>query len=363
MGRKLLTVFVVLLALVASGLLIAPSAPAAQSTYRMDLATWPPGGPYLEQLKMFVKRVESYSGGRIKVNLQPGGTVTPSTKEFEALESGAVKWAATCLNFNMGRLGKVAGLFGAAPAGPNAHEIYAWWRYGKVHEMVAEMMARAKSDVLVIGGHLHLTGAESFGWFRKPITKLSDFKGMKYRCMGLFGEVAKKLGSAVVNLPGGEIYQAYERGVIDGFEYCTPAMDYAAGFHNLKAVRMEPGVQSTVAQSNLMVRKDTWAKVPDDLKVVIEAATWGSMEDYAWMMLEDAKAVKKFEEAGVKTHFLPKDVQREVVSIVDQLHQELGAADPMYKKVYEAQQRFLKEFRSVDYVSQPRYEYKYQFAQ
>jgi TRAP-type mannitol/chloroaromatic compound transport system substrate-binding protein len=361
--KKVLLVVVMALALIGiSTVADGPGSANAQSTYKMDLATWPPGGPYLEQIKMFAKRVEKYSGGRIKVNVLAGGTVCPSTKEFDALETGAIKWAGTCFNFNLGRVGKVGGLFGADPAGPNATELFAYYRYGDAHKLIEEMMKRAKTEVMVIGGPLHLTGAESFGWFKKPITSLQDFKGMKYRCMGLYGEVAKKMGAAVVNLPGGEIYQAYERGVIDGFEYCTPSMDYSAGFHNLKAVRMEPGMQSTTAMCSLMVRKDTWTKLPDELKPIVEAASWGSIEDYSWMMLEDAKAVKKFEEMGVKTHFLPKEVQKEIVKQIELLHVELGKADPLFKKVSDNRNEFLKAFRSVDYVCQPRYEYKYPFS-
>jgi TRAP-type mannitol/chloroaromatic compound transport system substrate-binding protein len=284
------------------------------------------------------------------------------TKEFDALEQGAIKWAATSFNFNLGRLGRVGGLFGASPAGPNAQELFSWWKYGGAHKYAAQMMKRAKADVMVIGGPLHLTGAESFGWFKKPFTSLNDFKGIKYRCMGLYGEVAKKLGAAVVNLPGGEIYQSYERGVIDGFEYCTPSMDYSAGFHNLKAVMMEPGMQSTTSYSSLMVRRDTWEKVPDEFKAVIEAATWGGMEDYAWMMMEDAKAMVKFKEAGVKIHFLPKEVQKEIVSMVDKLYGELAAKDELFKATLEDQNKFLENFRSVDYVVQPQYKWKYAFS-
>ena len=338
-----------------------PSA-MAQSTYRMDIQTWASGGPYLEQVKIFGKRIETMSAGRIKVNVLAGGVVAPSTKEFDALETGAIKWAVTSFNFALGRLGRVGGLFAATPAGPNPSELYAWWRWGDAKPFAEEMLKRAKADMVIVGGPVAYTGAESFGWFRKPVTSLSDFKGMKYRCMGLYGEVAKKLGAAVVNLPGGEIYQAYERGVIDAFEYCTPAMDYSAGFHNLKAVRMEPGFQSTNAALIFMTRTDTWAKVPNELKPIIEGATWASMEEYAWLMLEDAKAIKKFEEAGVKAHFLPKEVQREIVRQVDELHKELGAQDPLYKKVNDSQEKFYSQFRSVEYVCQPRYEWKYPFS-
>lgn len=362
MKRMPVLLVVIAVAFGFSAMDVATPAPAsAQSTYKMDISCWPPGGAYLEQMKLFGKRLEKTSSGRIKVNILAGGMVCPSTKEFDALETGAIKWAGTSFNFALGRLGKVGGLFGATPGGPNPQELYAWWRWGDAHKFAGEMLQRAKADLMVIGAPLAITGAESFGWFKKPITSLSDFKGMKYRCMGLYGEVAKKLGAAVVNLPGGEIYQAYERGVIDGFEYCTPAMDYTAGFHNLKAVRMEPGMQSTNAEMLLMTRKDTWKAVPDDLKAIIEAATW-SMEEYAWLMLEDAKAIKKFEEAGVKVYFLPKEVQREIVRKVDELHKELAAQDPLYKKVHENQEAFYQTYRSVEYVCQPRYEYKYPFS-
>jgi len=358
-------ILVALLALAGSwfvGGALLPSAVAASPTYKMDLQCWPQGGPYFEQVKFFGKRIEKYSNGRIKVNVLPGGTVCPMTKEFDALETGALKWAVTSPNFSLGRLGRVGGLFGADPAGPNATELFAWYRYGEAHTFWKEVLERAKANIMVIGGPLHLTGAESFGWFKKPITSLNDFKGIKYRCMGLYGEVAKKMGAAVVNLPGGEIYQAYERGVIDGFEYCTPSMDLSAGFHNLKAVRMEPGMQSTTSLSLLMVRKDTWEKVPDEFKPIIEAAAWGGIEDYAWSTLEDAKAIRKFEELGVKTHFLPQEVQREIVKQIETLYEELGKSDPLFKKVAESRNQFLKEFRSVDYVVQPRYEWKYAFS-
>jgi TRAP-type mannitol/chloroaromatic compound transport system substrate-binding protein len=111
-----------------------------------------------------------------------------------------------------------------------------------------------------------------------------------------------------------------------------------------------------------MVRKDTWEKVPDELKAVIEAATWGSMEDYAWSVIEDAKAMVKFKEAGVQIHFLPVEVQREIVTMIDELYGELAAKDELFKAILDDQNKFLEAFRSVDYVVQPRYEYKYPFS-
>ena len=143
----------------------APAAPEAE-VYEMDLQAWPSGGSYLEQVKMFCGRVEEMSGGRIDVTLHAGGELCPSTKEFEALESGAIDWAGTCYNFNLGRFGKVAGLFGALPCGPNPTELYGWLEIGGERELINECMAKSDTDVIVVGGMLHLAGAESFGWFK-----------------------------------------------------------------------------------------------------------------------------------------------------------------------------------------------------
>ena len=337
----------------------APSAPAGE-VYDMDLQAWMPGGSYLEQIKMFAGRVEDMSAGRIDVTVHAGGELCPSCSEFEALESGAIDWGATCFNFNLGRFGKVSGLFGAMPCGPNPTELYSWLEEGGERDLINECMQKADTDVMVVGGMLHLAGAESFGWFKEPINSLSDFDGMKYRCMGLYGDVAQKLGASVVNLPGGEIYQSFERGVIDGFEYCTPSMDYAAGFHDLDAVMHEPGMQSTNAMCRLMVREDTWNDVPSDLRPIIDAASRMSMIDHAWIHMQDAEAMIAFEEAGVQIHVLPQDVQAEIVALVEEVHEENCAADPFYKKVYDAQQEFLDKYRIVEYTVQPSYEWKYE---
>lgn len=336
----------------------APAAPAAE-TYEMDLQAWPGGGSYLEQIKMFAGRVEEMSAGRIDVTVHAGGELCPSTKEFEALESGAIEWGATCFNFNLGRFGKVAGLFGAMPCGPNPTELYSWLEEGGERDLINACMDMSDTDVMVVGGMLHLAGAESFGWFKEPINSLDDFNGMKYRCMGLYGDVAQKLGASVVNLPGGEIYQAFERGVIDGFEYCTPSMDFAAGFQDLDAVMHEPGLQSTNAMCRLMVRQDTWDKVPADLKPIIDAASRMSMIDHAWIHMQDAAAMIEFQAMGVEVHQLPADVQEEVYKLVDEVHKDNCAADPFYKEVYEAQQDFLDKYRIVEYKVQPSYEWKY----
>jgi len=337
----------------------APAAPAAE-VYKMDLQAWPTGGSYFEEVKMFATRLEEISAGRIDVTLHAGGELCPSCAEFDALESGAIDWGATCYNFNLGRFGKVAGLFGALPCGPNPTELYAWLEIGGERDLINACMEKSDTDVIVVGGMLHLAGAESFGWFKKPITSLSDFKGMKYRCMGLYGDVALKLGASVVNLPGGEIYQAFERGVIDGFEYCTPSMDYAAGFQDLDAVMHEPGMQSTNAMCRLMVRQDTWNDVPDDLKPMIEAASSMSMIDYAWIHMQDAAAMIAFQEAGVQVAHLPEDVQAAIYDMMQVVHAENCAADPFYKEVYDAQQAFLDTYRIVEYQVQPEYKWLYE---
>jgi hypothetical protein len=53
------------------------------------------------------------------------------------------------------------------------------------------------------------------GWFRKEIKSLADVKGLKFRIGGFGGKVLERIGGVPQNIPGGEIYQALEKGTID----------------------------------------------------------------------------------------------------------------------------------------------------
>ena len=85
-------------------------------------------------------------------------------------------------------------------------------------------------------------GPQMAGWFRKKITTVGDFKGLKMR-MGasLGGKVIHKAGGTTVLIPGSDIYAALERGVIDASEWIGPHEDMKLGLHKTAPYYYYPG--------------------------------------------------------------------------------------------------------------------------
>lgn len=210
------------------------------------------------------------------------------------------------------------------------------------------------------GLNIHVVGpcgfssAELFGWFNKPMLSLGDFKGMKFRTAGCWGEMVTEMGAAVVFLPGGEIYESMQRGVIDCFEFSTPGADYSAGFHELGAYMHGPGVHAPQSCFEFLVNKDRWNELSPDLKAIVthaaEAMTvrlWG-VYDYS-----DMEAMDALKEYGTEFVYLPEDLQREIVKVANEYYDEKAKEDPFFAKVLESQREFAKRYRAFKAFAQP----------
>jgi hypothetical protein len=103
----------------------------------------------------------------------------------------------------------------------------------------------------------------------KRATKMEDFKGMRVRTPGWYMDIMNNLGASVSPLPGGEVYLALERGVIDAAEFSSPAINYPMGFDEITKYAIQPGVHQPGIQCALFFNKDAYDKLPDDLKWII----------------------------------------------------------------------------------------------
>ena len=117
--------------------------------------------------------------------------------------------------------------FTAVPFGFNFQGMNAWLYHGGGMELWEEVYAPFNLVPMPMGN----TGVQMTGWFKKPIEKVDDFKGLKMRIPGLAGRVYASLGVDVKLLPAGEIFPALERGVIDAAEFVGPYQDRRLGLH------------------------------------------------------------------------------------------------------------------------------------
>jgi TRAP-type mannitol/chloroaromatic compound transport system substrate-binding protein len=182
------------------------------------------------------------------------------------------------------------------------------------------------------------------GWFRKPITSLADFKGLKFRVGGFAGKVVERIGGVPQNIPGGEIYQALEKGTIDAAEWVGPYDDQKLGFYKVAQNYAYPGWWEGGPQLDLYVNTKAYEGLSSEYKAVIEcAAAYAHTDMQAKYDGKNAGALKALVAGGAKLFPFPKDLMDAAFKESMALYSEISAKNPNFKKVYEDYSKFRAE--------------------
>ena len=260
MKRKLSILLVLAMAF---ALLVAAS-PAAAKTYRWRMATsWPAGIPlYTDMAEVLAKTVTDLSGGQIKIQVLPGGSVVPALEITDNVRKGVVQLGHTWPGYDIGR-GPATALFGGYAGGMESVPMMHWLYVGGGKEIWRDYRME-KFDVVSMP--CGIRPPEAFAHSHKPIRKLEDFKGLKMRTVGAWSQILPKLGASVVSLPGGEVYQALERKVIDATEWATPGENVISGFQDIAKYVIVPGAHQPSAPFELTINKDAWNSLSKELQ-------------------------------------------------------------------------------------------------
>jgi TRAP-type mannitol/chloroaromatic compound transport system substrate-binding protein len=188
------------------------------------------------------------------------------------------------------------------------------------------------------------TGAQMGGWFRKEIKSLKDFKGLKFRCGGFAGKVVERIGGVPQNIPGGEIYQALEKGTIDAAEWVGPYDDQKLGFQKVAKNYAYPGWWEGGPQLDLHINTKAWEALSAENKAIVEAAAaFAHVDMQAKYDGRNAAALKTLVAGGAKLFPFPKDVMDAAFKEAMALYSEISAKNPKWKKVYDDYSAFRKD--------------------
>ncbi len=329
-----------------------PAAPEAETFEWTAQAIWPAGFTSYKDSEEVLRRINVASGGRLNIKLVPSGAIVPAYEILDAVAAGAVDAMVSGISAEFGKFA-TAMFFDKYPAGPSAWETYVWLYKGGGMELWQELYDMNGINVHVVGP-MGASSAENFGWFPKPITSLRDFKGLKFRTQGIWGDVLTELGCSVVTMPGGEVYEAAQRGVIDAFEYSTPSVDWSAGFHELRPVLMEPGMHAPQSLFDFKVNGERWNELPDDLKQIVEIGCQaGAVYMLASADYDDLAGFENIKDYGIEVAYLPEEVQLEIVRISNEIWDKMAKEDPFFAKVLQSQRDFLEKYRSLMALKQP----------
>ncbi|HEX5674639.1 MAG TPA: twin-arginine translocation signal domain-containing protein, partial [Azonexus sp.] len=214
-----------------------PMISSAQSPINMRWqSTWPAKDIFHEFALDYAKKVNDMSGGELKIEVLPAGAVVPAFGLLEAVSKGTLDGGHGVLGYHYGKQNALA-IWNTGPAfGMDANMVLAWHKYGGGKELLAKLYNSIGASVeSFIYGPMP---TQPLGWFKKPITKAEDFKGLKFRTNGLAIDMFTAMGAAVNALPGGEIVPAMDRGLLDGAEFNNASSDRLLGFPDVSKVCM-----------------------------------------------------------------------------------------------------------------------------
>jgi len=318
-----------------AGVLAAGVAPAvhAQAAIRWRLASSFPKSldTLFGSAELFAKKMGEMSGGKFQISVHAGGELMPAFGVVDGVQNGTVEIAHTAPYYFVGK-DEAFALGCAVPFGLNSRQMTAWMIEGNGLKLMREFYANY-NIINFAGGN---TGAQMGGWYRKPVNSLADLKGLRFRTVGLAGKVLERLGVVVQAMPGGEIYQALEKGTIDAAEWVGPYDDLKLGFNKVAPNYAYPAFWEGGPQLDFFINTKAYAALPAEYKAMIEsAAAQAHVDTQAKYDARNPGALRQLVAGGTKLFRYPKDAMDAAFKESNALYGEISAKNPAWKKIYE----------------------------
>ena len=336
-------------AVAAAGTAIAgfPMIARAQKTINWRMTTtWPPKLPFYQSgpgsAEDLAKNIEDMSGGRLRIRVYAAGELIPAFGGFDAVQQGTVEMNHGVAYYWSGRRPAFE-YFGTVPFGMSFQGQNAWYYHGGGIELWNQILA----DFNMVGMPCGNTGVQMTGWFKNPVKTPADLKGLRMRIPGLGGKIYATLGVNVVLLPGGEIFPALERGVIDAAEFVGPYQDRRGGLQKAAKFYYTTGWHETATVSELLINRAAWEKLPKDLQAIVENACAAcNVISEAWCQRTNAEAMEDLiKNQGVTAKPLPDEVVKALREATAKVLAE-GIKDPLTKKVHDSYMAFMAKYKA-----------------
>jgi TRAP-type mannitol/chloroaromatic compound transport system substrate-binding protein len=288
---------------------------------------------------MVCNAITEATAGRLEVKPFVGGSIVPAYKECDAIHENVLQMGYSCPMYNLDKW-PAAGLISSRPGVLAGEVLRTWFDFGGGADLMNKMMEGY--NVMTFPGALSPLPEEVFFHSKKKLESLKDIKALKARCMGDGGEIFKRIGAATVIIPGGELYEAMQRGTIDAFEYSTLASNWKMKFNEVAEYVYLSPVRSPADPQVFFVNKDAWAKLPKDLQVIVRDLIGKYTQDqHQYLVYESIKALENFKKAGNKVLRVPKDIEDALLAEADKFYTEKAAKEkPIFAEIYNSMKDF-----------------------
>jgi TRAP-type mannitol/chloroaromatic compound transport system substrate-binding protein len=303
-------------------------------------STWPQKDIFHEYANDFAKKVNDMTGGDIKIEVLPAGAVVPAFGLLDAVSKGTLDGGHGVLVYHYGKQTALA-LWGSGPAfGMDANTLLSWHKYGGGKDLLNKLYNSIGANVVSFPYGPMPT--QPLGWFKKPITKADDFKGLKFRTVGISIDVFTGLGAAVNALPGGEIVPAMDRGLLDAAEFNNASSDRILGFPDVSKVCMLQSYHQNAEQFEILFNKTKYDALPAKMKALIEYAVEAASQDMSWKAIDrySKDYVEMQTKDKVRFFKTPDSVLQRQLVVYDEAAAKKAGDNPLFKEIEASQRQF-----------------------
>ena len=303
-------------------------------------STWPSKDIFHEYALDYAKKVNDMTGGELKIEVLPAGAVVPAFGLLDGVSKGTLDGGHGVLVYHYGKQNALA-LWGSGPAfGMDANMLLAWHRYGGGRELLQKLYQSINANVVSFPyGPMY---TQPLGWFKKPITKSADFKGLKYRTVGISIDMFTNMGASVNALPGGEIVPAMDRGLLDAAEYNNMSSDRLLGFPDVAKVCMLQSYHQNAEQFEIMFNKDKFNALPQKLQAILANAVDAASADLCWKAIDrySKDYIEMETKQGVKFYKTPDALLQEQLVAYDKVSDKKSGENAIFKEIVDSQKVF-----------------------
>jgi len=330
-------------ALSGAAMVAAPSIVKAQGPVNLRFqSTWPSKDIFHEYALDFAKKVNDMTGGDLRIEVLPAGAVVPAFGLLDAVSSGTLDGGHGVLVYHYGKQTALA-LWGSGPGfAMDANMLLAWYKYGGGKELLAKLYGSINANV-----QSFLYGpmpTQPLGWFKNPVTKVEDLRGLKYRTVGISIDVFQAMGSAVNALPGGEIVSAMDRGLLDAAEFNNASSDRVLGFPDVSKVCMLQSFHQNAEQFEIMFNKAKYDALPAKMRSIIESAVEAASADMSWKAIDRYSQDYIAMQTNDKVRFFktPDAILKKQLEVYDEVVTKKSAENPLFKEIIQSQLAFAR---------------------
>ncbi|UGY18598.1 TRAP transporter substrate-binding protein [Bradyrhizobium septentrionale] len=322
---------------------VAPTVVSAQGPINMRWqSTWPSKDIFHEYALDYAKKVNDMTGGDLKIEVLPAGAVVPAFGLLDAVSKGVLDGGHGVLVYHYGKQTALA-LWGSGPAfGMDANMLLAWHKYGGGKELLAKLYESIGANVVSFPYGPMPT--QPLGWFKKPISKTEDLKGLKFRTVGISIDLYSAQGAAVNALPGGEIVSAMDRGLLDAAEFNNATSDRVLGFPDVSKICMLQSYHQNAEQFEITFNRTKYDALPDKMKAIISNAVEAASAEMSWKAIDrySKDYIELQTKDNVKFYKTPDSILKQQLVLYDDIVKKKAAENPIFKEILQSQIAFAK---------------------